>query len=98
MAAQVYEDLEYTEIYVHLKNIGDETIYPILIHFTLLTKTGQTILPSPYRTSIIENHFYSGFLAPNAEREGFIIFNTKDLPKAITYKDFSGNEISLNLP
>jgi hypothetical protein len=44
-----------------------------------------------YRTG---NFFTTGKLYPDSETKGFIIFKTKELPKALTYKDPFGNEVS----
>ena len=98
MAAQVHEDPDHVKLYVHLKNTGDKIIYTVLSNFTLLTENSQEIRPSISRTYVTEGHFFSGTLTPNSEAEGFIIFNTKELPKTLTYEDLSGNKVSVLLP
>ena len=98
MTAQVYEDPEHVKLYVHLKNIGDKTIYTVLSDFTLLTESGQSSQPDISKTYTTKDHFPSGSLATNSESEGLIIFDTKELPKTLTYEDLSGNKVSVLLP
>ncbi|MBU1262794.1 hypothetical protein KKG61_01725 [bacterium] len=71
---------------------------PHLSNFTLLTESAYNLQPSISRTYTTEGHFSSGLLSSNSKAEGFIIFNTKEPPKTLSYKDPFGNEISINLP
>lgn len=99
VAAQVYEDPEHVKLYVHLKNVGNKTIYPLFRNFTLETREGNRYTPDLRKTIEADNSFFTiGGISPNSKAEGFIIFNTKDSPDILIYKDLFGNKVSINLP
>ncbi|MBU1486465.1 hypothetical protein KKH56_00190, partial [bacterium] len=51
------------------------------------------------QTYISQDNFSSGLLSSNSRKEGFIIFDTKEIPRTLTYKDFiSGNGVSISIP
>ena len=98
MTVGVYEDPGYTKLYVRLKNKGDKIIYAGLSDFILLTKDGKVLRPGISRTYITKDHFSPGPLTSNSKVEGFIIFETKDLIRSLTFKASFGNEVLVEFP
>ena len=98
MAAQIYEDPDYVRLYVHLKNTGNEVIYINFNNFTLKTKPGHALLPNSTKTYMSEAPFSPGEIPSGSKKEGLIIFDTKDFSEMLIYKDFFGNEVSIDFP